>query len=44
MRRIYSSFVSGATTKIKIDEQGDFVSVTHTDDFMNAQKIIFHKY
>ena len=34
MGRIYSWFASGDTIKIKILEHGDFVSVTHTDDFI----------
>ena len=34
MVRIYSWFVSGGKIKIKIYEQGNFVSVTHTDDFI----------
>ena len=34
MGRIYRWFVSGGTIKIKIYEDGDFVSVTHTDDFI----------
>ena len=34
MGRIYSWFMSGGTIKIKIYEHGDFVSVTHTDDFI----------
>ena len=34
MVRLYSWFVSGGKIKIKIYEQGNFVSVTHTDDFI----------
>ena len=34
MGRIYSWFVSGGTIKTKIYQHGDFVSVTHTDDFI----------
>ena len=34
MGRIYSWTVSGGTIKIKNFEYGDFVSVTHTDDFI----------
>ena len=34
MRRIYSWTVSGGTIKIKKFEHGDFVSVTHTDNFI----------
>ena len=34
MGRIYSWYVSGGTIKIKINEDGDFVSLTHTDDFI----------
>ena len=30
----YRWYVSGGTTKIKIHEHGDFVSVIHTDDFL----------
>ena len=32
--RIYSWFVSGGTIKINIYEHDDFLSVTHTDDFI----------
>ena len=34
MGRIYSWYVSGGTVKIKIHEQGDSMSVTHTGDFI----------
>ena len=34
MGRTYSWFVSGSTIKIKILEHGDFLSVTHTYDFI----------
>ena len=34
MGRIYSWFVSGGTIKTKVYQHGDFVSVTHTDDFI----------
>ena len=46
MGRIYFWFVSGGTIKIKILERGDFVSVTHTDDFIkpfpDVDFIAFH--
>ena len=34
MGRIYSWFVSGGTIKIEISKHGNFVSVSHTDDFI----------
>ena len=34
MGKIYIWFVSGGTIKTKIYQHGDFVSVTHRDDFI----------
>ena len=42
MGRIYSWFVSGGTIKIKIYEDGDFVSVTHIKHFLDVNFTAFH--
>ena len=46
MGRIHSWLVSGGTIKTKIYQHGDFVSVTHTDDFIkhfpNVDFTAFH--